>query len=398
VSGAAHAARGAWFGAARRRARALAATAAVLALAACTGEPSPAPAAPGAGHDLPTIEVRTGGAAHERWYDGSVEAVRQATLTAQTTGRVAEALHDVDDRVRAGELLLRLTGVEQRAALRQAEQALREAEARATVADADYARTSDVYAKRLVARAALDRATADRDAAAAQLAAAQAGLASARESAAYTEIRAPYDSVVTRRHVEPGEAVAPGQPLIEVAALERLRVVVDVPSSIAETLRDGGRATVLVGDRRYASDRVVVFPAATAQSSTVRVRIELPEAAVGAYPGLYAKVGFEAAPADAPAVAGPVTAGAADAARGPISSPSAHAPISIPSSALVERSEVTAVYVVDADGRLYFRQVRLGRRYGDAVEVLAGLRPGGGGASAPVAAAQRLAAARERAP
>jgi RND family efflux transporter MFP subunit len=396
VSDAAHAARGGRVDAARRCARPLAAAAAVLALAACTGEPTPAPAAPGAGHDLPTIEVRIGGAAHERWYDGSVEAVRQATLTAQTTGRVAEALHDVDDRVRAGELLLRLTGVEQRAALRQAEQALREAEARATVADADYARTSDVYAKRLVARAALDRATADRDAAAAQLAAAQAGLASARESAAYTEIRAPYDSVVTRRHVEPGEAVAPGQPLIEVAALERLRVVVDVPSSIAETLRDGGRATVLVGDRRYASDRVVVFPAATAQSSTVRVRIELPEAAVGAYPGLYAKVGFEAAPADAPADAR--TGGAADAARGPISSPSAHAPISIPSSALVERSEVTAVYVVDADGRLYFRQVRLGRRYGDAVEVLAGLRPGERVASDPVAAAQRLAAARERAP
>jgi RND family efflux transporter MFP subunit len=350
----------------------------VLALAACNAEPPAAPAAPGPGTGLATFEVRAGGAALERWYDGSVEAVRQATLTAQTSGRVAEALHDVDDRVKAGELLLRLTGVEQRAGLRQAEQGLREAEARATVAEAEFARIRDVYEKRLVARSALDRATADRDAAAAQLAAAQAGLATARENAGYTEIRAPYDSVVTRRHVEPGEAVATGQPLMEVAALERLRVVADVPSTVAEALRAGGRATVLLGERRYDSERVVVFPAATAQSSTVRVRVELPEGAAGAYPGLYAKVGFDA---KGVASAGPTVA--ADDRAGPIT---------IPAAAVAERSEVTAVYVVDSDGRLYFRQVRLGRRYGDTVEVLAGLRPGERVAVDPVDAAQRLAA------
>jgi RND family efflux transporter MFP subunit len=370
----------------RPRAATVAATL-VLALAACTSEPPATPAPAGPGKDLATLEIRAGGPAHERWYDGSVEAVRQATLTAQTSGRVAEALHDVDDRVKAGELLLRLTGVEQRAGLRQAEQALREAEARATVAEAEFARIRDVYEKRLVARSALDRATADRDAAAAQLAGAQAGLASARENAGYTEIRAPYDSVVTRRHVEPGEAVGTGQPLVEVAALERLRVVVDVPSAVAETLRADGRATVLVGDRRYASDRVVVFPAATAQSSTVRVRVDLPERAAGAYPGLYAKVGFEPSQPASPAPTAAAGAGAdagADAPRGPIS---------IPASAVVERSEVTAVYVVDSDGRLYFRQVRLGRRYGDTVEVLAGLRPGERVAQDPIAAAQRIAAA-----
>jgi RND family efflux transporter MFP subunit len=372
--------------------------AAALVLAACTGEPPAAPPAAGPGKDLATVEIRAGGPAHERWYDGSVEAVRQATLTAQTSGRVAEALHDVDDRVKAGELLLRLSGVEQRAGLRQAEQALREAEARATVAEAEFARIRDVYEKRLVARSALDRATADRDAAAAQLAAARAGLASSRENAGYTEIRAPYDSVVTRRHVEPGEAVGTGQPLIEVAALERLRVVVDVPSAVAETLRADGRATVLVGDRRYASDRVVVFPAATAQSSTVRVRVDLPERAAGAYPGLYAKVGFEPSQPASPATAGgdgatTVAGAGGGAAAADAAADAPRGPISIPASAVVERSEVTAVYVVDSDGRLYFRQVRLGRRYGDTVEVLAGLRAGERVAQDPIAAAQRIAAA-----
>jgi RND family efflux transporter MFP subunit len=357
-----------------------------LAFAACTGEPPPAAVPPGPGHDLATVEIRAGGAAHERWYDGSIEAVRQATLTAQTSSRVAEALHDVDDRVKAGELLLRLTGVEQRAALRQAEQARREARARATVAEADFARIRDVYEQRLVARSALDRATADRDAAAAQLAAAEAGLATARENAGYTEIRAPYDSVVTRRHVEPGEAVGPGQALMDVAALERLRVVADVPSAVAETLRAGGEATVLVGERRYPSAAVVVFPAATAESSTVRIRVDLPAGVEGVYPGLYAKVGFATEGA---------TGGASNGSTGGAAGSADDEPrggITIPASAVVERSEVTAVYVVAADGRLYFRQVRLGRRYGENIEVLAGLQPGERIAQDPVAAAQRLAA------
>lgn len=360
---------------------------ALLALGGCGAEPAPEPTVPPK-LDLETIEVRAAGSAHERWYDGSIEAVRQATLTAQTGGRVAEALHDVDDRVQAGELLLRLTAIEQRAGLRQAEQALRGAEARSTVAAAEYTRIREVYEQRLVARSALDRATADRDAAAAQLAGAQAGVAAARENAGYTEIRAPYASVVTRRHVEPGEAVAPGQALVEVAALDRLRVVVDVPSGVAEQLRSGARATVLVGEQRHESEAMVVFPAATAQSSTVRVRVELPANAAGAYPGLYAKVGFPAASGDQAGAAGPAQADAGAASSAAFGS----GPVEIPATAIAERSEVTAVYVVSPDGHLYFRQVRLGRRYGNDVEVLAGLKPGERIAADPVAAAQQIAA------
>jgi RND family efflux transporter MFP subunit len=346
----------------------------LIAVAACGAEPPPGAAtstAPDAG--LEAFEVRSGGG-QQRWYDGSVEALRQATLTAQTGGRIAEALHDVDDAVQAGELLLRLTGVEQRAALRQAEQALLEAGARSTVAQAEFQRVRDVYEKRLVARSALDRATAERDAAAAQLSAAQAGVAAARESAGYTEIRAPYAAVVTQRHVEPGETVSPGQPLMQVAALDRLRVAVDVPSAVAERLRGAPRATVLVGPHRYESGQVVVFPAATAQSSTVRVRVDLPANATGVYPGLYAKVGFDPA-----------------AGVGEQAPPSG--PLTIPASAVAARSEVTAVYVVAPDGRLQFRQVRLGRRHGDEVEVLAGLDAGERVAVDPVAAAQRRLAA-----
>ena len=69
-------------------------------------------------------------------------------------------------------------------------------------------------------------------------------------------------------------------------------------------------------------------------------------------------------------------------------------PPRIPASAVVQRGEVSAVYVL-ADGRLSLRQLRLGARDGDSVEVIAGLKPGEAIATDPVAAMQALVAARQ---
>ena len=65
--------------------------------------------------------------------------------------------------------------------------------------------------------------------------------------------------------------------------------------------------------------------------------------------------------------------------------------------ALVRRSEVTAVYVVDAANRVALRQVRLGHRFGDRVEVLAGLKAGDRIAADPLAALAHITGAKENA-
>ena len=75
------------------------------------------------------------------------------------------------------------------------------------------------------------------DAAVAHLAAARAALQSAQEGVAYTEIRAPYAGVVTRRNVEVGETVGPGTPLMSGLSLQYLRVAVEVPQSLVDQVR-----------------------------------------------------------------------------------------------------------------------------------------------------------------
>src|SRR6185312_10526115 len=76
----------------------------------------------------------------ERKLDGLVEAVNQGTVAAQTSGRVAEILYDVNDFVPAGAVIIRLRSTEQRAGLLQAEAALREATAREAQAQTRYQR------------------------------------------------------------------------------------------------------------------------------------------------------------------------------------------------------------------------------------------------------------------
>jgi RND family efflux transporter MFP subunit len=324
---------------------------ATLALGGCGREPAPPAAGSGAdaAAQLATVEVGAATAPAELRVDGVVEAVRQATLSAQTAGRVAEVAVDVNDAVQQGQLLMRLRATEQVAGLSQAQAALAAAAARETQARAQYERLHDMYQRKVVARATYDEALAARDAATANLAAARAAVESAREGVAYTELRAPFDGVVTARPVQVGEAVAPGAPLLLLSGLGELRVVAEIPQAVADLVRAEPRARVYVGDRVLESTSVVLFPAADPASGSFRARINLAQATAGLAPGTYAKVGFASGQA---------------------------ARTTLPRGAIVERSELRAVYVVAPDGRVALRQVRLGREVGDQVEVIAGLARG----------------------
>lgn len=334
-----------------------------LALSACGGKSPPA-AGPGR-PPLASLVIQPVRAPLERFVDGTIEAVNQATVSAQTSGRVAEILYDVNDVVPAGAVIMRLKGIEQRAGLQGAEATLTEARARNAEAATNYQRIADMYQRRVVSKSQLDQATANRDAAAARLTAAEAGLTTAREGVGYTEIRAPYGGVVTKRLVEVGESVGPETPLMTGLSLKDLRVNTNVPQSIVMQVRKLKKAAVYVGDTRIEAAKITIFPEAATPSSTFRARLDLPSGALDLAPGMYVRVGLVIGEADR---------------------------LIVPTSAVVERSEVTGVYVIDAKGQVSLRYVRPGHRFGDKLEILAGLAPGDRIALDPIAASARLTA------
>lgn len=318
-------------------------------------EPVVPPAPP-----LQTLVIAPQLVARERSWEGVVQAVQQATLAAQTAGRVVELPVDVNDYVQTGDVLVRFTDVQQRSGRAQAAAGLRAARAQSAEADAEYRRIADLAARRLVARSQLDQTTARRDAARAALAAAEAGMEQAGEQVDHTVVRAPYPGLVTQRHVEVGETVVPGQPLISGLSLGQLRVEVQVPQADIASIRRHKAARVRLPDGRDLEAReVVVFPAANPQTLAATVRIELPESETRLMPGNTVKVLFRLDQEER---------------------------LMLPLAALVRRGEIAAVYVVSSGGGVVLRQVRTGKVVDDKVEVLAGLVPGEAIALDPVAA------------
>lgn len=303
----------------------------------------------------------------ERWLDGRVEGVNQATVSAQTGGEVVAVIRDLGDRAAAGEVVLRLRGVQQQAGLQHAEAGFNEAQARATEAAARLARIRSLFERKAVARATLDEAVAAHDSAQARVAAARATVSVAREGVAYAAVTAPFAGVITDRFVSPGTIVAPGSALFGIAGTDRLRVVTDLPERFAEIVRTRQEVDVLVGDRRVRAQAPIVQPRAS-DTGAVGLRVDLPPGVDGLHPGMVVKLA--------------VATGEAQ-------------PLRIPVASVVERGEVTGVYVFDASsGRTSFRQVRLGRRFGHEIDVLAGLQSGDSIARDPAVALRHLASLR----
>ena len=298
---------------------------------------------------LETTTADTAQAPQERVFDGTVEAVNRATMSAQTSGRIAEVYFDVDDYVEAGEAIVRFTNLEQQAALSRAEAALSEAVALQTQAEEDFRRVKGLFDSGSSSKREYDQATAARDAAIARVTAARSAIATAKQQLEYTLVRAPYAGIVTERFVEVGESIAVGQPLMSGLSLESLRVVVDIPQRVAAKVREFQTAFILTDSARIPADRLTIFPFADSSSNTFTVRIELPDGQFGLYPGMFVKAGFVVGDQERLLVA---------------------------EAALVRRSEVTGVYVVGDENSVRFRQVRVGGVFGDRVEILAGLSEG----------------------
>jgi len=314
-----------------------------------------------------TVTVQRADVPVVRTLNGVVEAVNEATVSAQTSGRVGEILYDVDDVVPAGAVIIRLRGKEQRADLDRAEATLQEAIARDAEARARYERFSDMYERRVVPKATLDEALAARDSARAQVAAARAAVDRAREGVSYTEVRAPYGGIVTKRFVTVGESVSPGTPLMSGVSLDDLRVVVDVPQSLADAVRARQSAWIDVDGKQVPAQSVTVFPVAEPLSNTFRARVLLPKGTTAVRPGMFVKAVFATGTS---------------------------AQLLVPETAVVERGELIAVYVVDAGNTPMLRQVKLGHRLPDGrVEILAGVDEGERLIREPAAALAQLRAA-----
>ncbi len=284
--------------------------------------------------------------------EGLVEATRQSTVSAQIGGRVKEIKFDVGDRVNKGQVILHIDEREAAQALAGSQAQVLQAQASMQNAKATYERSRQLFAQKFISQAALDKAQADYKIALAQAAASAAGAGQASLAHGYTAVIAPYGGVVAARLVEVGEMVMPGKPLMVGFDPSEMRVLVSVPQYKLADI--GARPDAMVEvpslSRWVKAASTTVQPVADARTHSTQVRVYLPANEAGVYPGMFVRVHFVVGKASR---------------------------LVIPGSAVLRRSEVVAVYVVDDKGGVRLRQVRLGEATAEgSVEVLAGLNPG----------------------
>lgn len=290
----------------------------------------------------------------EQYYsaDGVVEAARQSTVSAQISGRVKEILFDVGDTVKKGQIILRIDEREAAQAVAGSQAQLLQAQVAMQKVKSDYERARQLYAQKFISQAALDKAQADYRMALAQAAASAAGAEQSALAHGYTAVVAPFGGVVGARLVELGETVTVGKPLMSGFDPAQMRVIVDVPQYKLADIGAHPHAMIALPaiKRRVEAAAVTVLPVADARTHSTQVRVYLPANEAGVYPGMFVRVSFAVGKASK---------------------------LLIPSSAVVRRSEVVAVYVVDDKGAARLRQVRVGEPAGqDEIEILAGLSPG----------------------
>lgn len=323
-----------------------------LALAACGGDaPPPAPAAAFTPDPKVFVTVAPETVRDTISLDGTLEASNKATLTAQTTGRVVRINYDVDDYVPAGAVVMELAGTEQGARSARASAGISEARASLAEAESNFRRAEQLIKQQLISQADFDRVKANYAAAQARVEQASASAQEAQAEVGYTKVRAPYNGIVTARHIEMGELATPGKPLISGLSLDKVRVTARVPQTYMDEVREQKKLQLVLQDgTTIEATNVVVFPYADEDSHSFKVRADLaPNVSGEIYPGMFVKVRLATGEKQA---------------------------LRMPLTALVERNELTAVYVRKADGTPQLRQVRTGHRDGDKVEILSGLAAG----------------------
>lgn len=299
--------------------------------------------------------------------DGAIEAVNQATLSAEVSGRIEAINFDVDDRVKKGDVIVRIRDNEYRARLQKAKAALDEAQAGFDDATREFKRIKGLYKDKVISQAGFDKASANLESSKARVAASQANVSEAQEQLNNTVIHAPYSGIVIERHVELGESTSVGQPIMSGYAIGKFRVNVNVPQSIINAVREFRQARVFLldGQTSIAPSNLTIFPFADPQNHSFRVRADLPESDQNIFPGMLVKISFV------------IDQGQR---------------LMIPAGALVRRSEVIGVYVVNDDQQVSFRQVRTGYADSETIEITAGLEAGEDVAIDPVAAGIQLKA------
>ncbi len=318
-----------------------------------------------------TVTAERAPARVEQILPGTASPFRETAVYARTSGYLRRWLVDKGDTVREGQLLAEIETPEVNAQLLQARAAVAEAtatrdrnRASAELARLNLVRVRQTFETGVGSRQEMDEADAALKVAEATIRLSEANIRAGEANVKrledlqqFQKVVAPFSGVITARNYDPGALVvadsSSGPEMFHISQTETLRVQVDVPQTFATSVHPGQPAPVSRREepgREYKGAVARSTNSVNVQTRTLRVEVDVPNKDHALLPGMYLQVKFQL---DAPAKV-----------------------IRVPGAAVVTRAEGTKVAVVESNGRIGYRTVKVGRDYGTIVEVTEGLTGG----------------------
>lgn len=282
---------------------------------------------------------------------GKIEAVNSADLSTRIMGFVDKMHVNVGDKVIKGQLLLSINNTELSAKSAQVNAGIMEAGAAYNNAEKDYNRFKNLFAENSASQKELDDMTARFEMAKARLEGARQMKNEVGAQYSYTNIRAPFSGIITHKFIDKGAMASPGQPLLSLEAPGIFDVITPVPEGEISKIKSGAEVDVVVKSLGTSLKGKVTEISTSAKNTGGQylVKIALDKTTEPILSGMYTTVQF------------------------PIAKSTRTAAVFIPKSVLVTHGQLTGIYTVSESNTALLRWLRLGRTFGDTVEVLSGL-------------------------
>jgi RND family efflux transporter MFP subunit len=281
---------------------------------------------------------------------GTLQGFVQAPIAARATGYLRQWHKDIGSRVAKGELLAEIETPEIDQQLSQAVAAREQFASSLALARSSVERWEALRKKDAVSQQELDERRSGDTQARANLAAADANVERLRQLEGFKRVVAPFAGVITRRNVDVGDLIdSSGRALFLLTQTDPLRVYVSVPQSYSQIVKVGQPVAITQAElagKTFRGEVVRTSAAIDAVTRTMQIEIALPNREGELLPGAYVQVAL------------------------PLPSSKA---LAIPTNALLIRGDGVRVAVVDKEGRVKLRPVKIGRNFGDSVELLEGL-------------------------
>jgi RND family efflux transporter MFP subunit len=287
---------------------------------------------------------------------GQIEASQISNISTRVMGYITSIKVKVGDPVNKGQLLASISNQDIIAKRAQVDAMITEAQAAVNSAQKDFERFTILYKQQSATAKELDNVTLQYESAKSRLEGAKQMRNEINASLGYTSLTAPFSGIVTQKYADAGSMANPGMPLLTIEQSGSYQVSASVPENIIAAIHQGAEAMVTIKslDKTIKGNVTQINPSSAFTGGQYIIKVSISTAdKKGLYAGMYATVSIPAKTVN------PAT----------VSSTA----VLVPVTSIEHQDQLTGLYTIASNNTALLRWVRLGKTFGDKVEVLSGL-------------------------